>query len=182
MERVVDEGLVREAGGVEGSGPDGHLALVDEDRQQVGADADRRDLEPGDAPVLPEPGEDEDVGADVGPADGDVRPDAGLPTQPGEDPEGEGQDQEDRPAQPEIGEAGEAAPGHRAHDERQEDGAKEHLPRPAWAASLAPGARLVAGACGASTAARPRDPAGDPGSRGRGRPGWERSAGRTGCR
>ncbi len=73
VERVAGDVRIGEAGGVEGPGPDRHHAAVDEDGQQVGADADRGHLEARHAPVAPQPGEDEDVGTDVEGTDGQAR-------------------------------------------------------------------------------------------------------------
>ena len=70
-----------------GGGPDRHLPEVDDDRDHVRGDPDRGDLEARHLPVAPQPDEDQAVGGDEGPADRDVRADAGLARQPGEDPE-----------------------------------------------------------------------------------------------
>ena len=51
VERVIDDVGLGEAGGEEGGRPDRHLPAVDEDGEHVGADPDRRDLEPGHPPV-----------------------------------------------------------------------------------------------------------------------------------
>ena len=143
-----------------------------------------RDLEPGDAPVARQPDEDEQVGADVGEADRDVRVDADLTAQAGHHAKGDREDEQPRPAQLQLTEAREAAARQGADDQRQEDGAKKHRPRPGRgeAPLPAPGARLAGTAGGASWAARPDDPAGGPGCRGRGGPGSARYPGRTGCR
>ncbi len=183
VERVVgDDGLV-EAGGEEGGRPDRHLTGVDEDGGHVGADADRGDLEPRHAPVAPQPDEDQAVGGDEGPADRDVGGDAGLAAQPGQEAQEQRTDEEPRPAQLQVGQPRDASPEQGAHDEREEDGAKKHRPRPGqYAAAPATGARLVGGAGGAWWAARRGGRAAGRGWTDPDRPGSARSPGRTGCR
>ena len=117
VEGVVGDVGLGEAGGEEGGGPDRHLPGVDEDGDHVRGDADRGDLEARHPPVAPQPDEDQAVGDDVGPADRDVRADAGL-----------GGSARRR--------AGGASARRRSHDQRSLSSARRGIPPPASAPTM----------------------------------------------
>ena len=73
---------------------------------------------------------------------------------PAHEPQAEGDDEEDGPAELQVGEAWKASPGDGADDERQEDRAKKHRPRPARASPSRPGGMPPVAAAPSATRGR----------------------------
>ena len=119
MERVVSQVRGRESGSVERADPDGHVAAVEDDGQRVQTDANRRHLQSGDAPVPPEPDEDQQIVEDVEGTDRELLVDAPLPRAKGRDAQPEGKTKDPEPLEAQVGEAGESAPCQRSNQERQ---------------------------------------------------------------